>query len=133
MVELDRLVASLARKWAAKTVNHRLALVRTVLRFMWERELPPSGPKLPMLPVPEHFPDWYSEEERDVLLDGIFQMCPEWYAFFYITMRMDLRRAEVYAIAHDRVRAHPPQVIIDRSVHEGWKSQPSKLIRRKKP
>ena len=131
MVELDRLVASLPRKWAAKKVNHRLALVRTVLRFMWERELLASVPKFPMLPVPEHFPDWYSEEERDQLLDGLFQMCPEWYAFFYITMRMGLRRAEVYAIAHDRVRTRPPQLIIDQSVQEGRKSRPSKLIRRK--
>ena len=37
----------------------------------------------------------------------------------------------MYAIARDRVRTRPPQLIIDQSVQEGRKSRPSKLIRRK--
>jgi integrase len=112
-------------------VNHRLSLVRTVLRFMWKRGCLASVPYVPTQRVPEQHPNWYTEEDRDRLLDGIFDTYPEWYLFFYLTTRLGLRRGEVYAISKDRVRDIPPQLIIDRAVQEGKGDRPAQLVPRK--
>jgi len=128
---VDLLKASLPTHLGPKSVNHRLSLVRTVLRFMWKRGRLASVPYVPTQSVPDHHPDWYTEAERDRLLDGIFARFPEWYAFFYLTTRLGLRRGEVYAISRDRIRDTPPQLVVDRAVQEGLKERPSKLVPRK--
>ena len=58
-------------------------------------------------------------------------MYPRWYAFFYLTTRLGLRRGEVYAISRDRVREVPPLLVVDRAVQEGYKERRPKLITRK--
>ena len=128
---IDLLKASLPTHLGPKSVNHRLSLVRTVLRFMWRRGRLASVPYVPTLSVPDHHQDWYTEAERDRLLDGIFARFPEWYAFFYLTTRLGLRRGEVYAISKDRIRDTPPQLVVDRAVQEGLKERPAKLVPRK--
>ncbi|MGB5545117.1 MAG: tyrosine-type recombinase/integrase [Polyangiales bacterium] len=128
---IDVLKASLPTHLGPKSINHRLSLVRTVLRFMWKRGRLASVPYVPTQSVPEHSPDWYTEAERDRLLDGIFEMYPEWYLFFYLTTRLGLRRGEVYAISRDRIRDIPPQLVIDRAVQEGRNDRSAKLITRK--
>jgi len=69
--------------------------------------------------------------ERDRLLAGMFEMFPGWYAFFYLTTRLGLRTGEVYAIARDRIRDLPPQLIVDRAVQRGNKERPAILGPRK--
>jgi hypothetical protein len=81
--------------------------------------------------VPERSPEWYTEGERDRLLVGIFEMFPQWYAFFYLTTRLGLRAGEVYAVARSRIRDVPPQLIVDRAVQRGNKSRPAMLGPRK--
>jgi integrase len=58
-------------------------------------------------------------------------MYPQWYAFFYVTTRLGLRRGEVYAISRDRIRDVPPLLVVDRAVQEGYKERRPKLITRK--
>jgi integrase len=128
---IDILKASLPNHLGPKSINQRLSLVRTVLRFMWKRGRLASVPYVPTQRVPEHSPGWYAEVERDRLLDGIFEMYPQWYLFFYLTTRLGLRRGEVYAISRDRVRDIPPQLIIDRAVQEGKGDRPAQLVSRK--
>jgi integrase len=130
-VSLDALKQTLPAHLSPKSINHRLSLVRTVLRFMWTRGRLQSVPYVPTVSVPDHHADWYTEEERDQLLDGFFTRFPGWYAFFYLTTRLGIRRGEVYAIARDRVRNVPPQLIIDRAVQEGLRDRPAKLTTRK--
>jgi hypothetical protein len=81
--------------------------------------------------VPERSPEWYTEEERDRLLVGIFETHPQWYTFFYLTTRLGLRAGEVYAVARSRIRDVPPQLIVDRAVQRGNKSRPAMLGPRK--
>ena len=66
------------------------------------------------------------------MLVGIFEMFPQWYAFFYLTTRLGLRAGEVYAVARSRIRDVPPQLIVDRAVQRGNKSRPTMLGPRKK-
>ena len=128
---IDSLVSALPDHLGATSINHRLALVRVVLRFMWTREYLAAVPYIPTRKTVELQHEWYSEAERDRLLDGIFETCPEWYAFFYLTTRLGLRRGEVYAISRDRVREVPPQLVIDRAVQEGKGDRPALLVPRK--
>ncbi|MFW5876098.1 MAG: tyrosine-type recombinase/integrase [Myxococcota bacterium] len=116
---------------APKTVNLRLGLVKAVLRFTWKRGLLPSVPYVPMDPVPRGHKDWYTAQERDRLLDGMFELRPRWYLFFYLTARLGLRLSEVYAISTDRVRDIPPRLVVDRQVQRAYKNRPVKLITRK--
>ena len=128
---LDELKLTLPDHLAPKSVNHRVKLVGTVLRFMWKRGHLQAVPHVPAESVPDVAPDWYTESERDRLLAGIFEMYPQWYAFFYLTTRLGLRRGEVYAISRDRVREVPPLLVVDRAVQEGYKERRPKLITRK--
>ncbi|MBW1756906.1 MAG: hypothetical protein JRJ80_12140 [Deltaproteobacteria bacterium] len=82
---LDELKLTLPDHLGPKSVNHRVKLVGTVLRFMWKRGHLQAVPHVPAETVPDVAPDWYTEPERDRLLDGIFEMHPRWYAFFYLT------------------------------------------------
>ena len=81
--------------------------------------------------VPTTEPVWYSEKERDRLLDGMFRLQPRWYLFFYLTTRLGLRTGEVYAVAKSRIRDIPPQLIVDRAVQRGNKERPALLGTRK--
>ncbi len=128
---IDELKAGLPTHLGPESINNRLKIVRAVLRFMWRRGHLKSVPYVPMESVPEPAIDWYTEEERDRLLRGMFDMFPQWYAFFYLTTRLGLRTGEVYAIARDRIRDIPPQLIIDRAVQRGHKDRPAVLGPRK--
>jgi len=116
---------------APKTLNLRLAQVKAVLRFAWKRGLLPSVPYVPMESVPRKHKEWYTEQERDRLLAGMFRLQPRWYLFYYLTVRLGLRLSEVYAISVDRVRDIPPQLVVDRQVQRGHQDRQAKLITRK--
>ncbi|MEM9195299.1 MAG: tyrosine-type recombinase/integrase [Myxococcota bacterium] len=128
---MDRLKQRLPKSLGPSSRNHRLSLVRAVLRFVWKRGLLAAVPYIPMDPVPEPEVQWYTETERDQLLGGMYRLQPRWYAFFYITMRLGLRAGEVYAISRSRVRDIPPQLVIDRAVQRGYKGRPATLGSRK--
>ncbi|MGB9338424.1 MAG: hypothetical protein WCB63_04275, partial [Polyangiales bacterium] len=66
-------------------------------------------PYVPTEKVIRNQPLWYTENERDRFLEGMFRMQPRWYVFFYLTTRLGLRTGEVYAISRDRVRDVPPR------------------------
>ncbi|MBW2191547.1 MAG: tyrosine-type recombinase/integrase [Deltaproteobacteria bacterium] len=106
-------------------------VVRALLRFMWQRGHLQSVPYVPMENAPERNPEWYGEQERDRFLDGMFEMFPQWYTFFYITTRLGLRAGEVYAISRDRIRDVPPMLVVDRAVQRGHKDRPAALGPRK--
>ena len=128
---MDRLRNSLPKGQAPSSRNHRLSLVRTILRFMWKRGLLAAVPYVPMESVPEAQAEWYTEDERGRFLEGMFHMQPRWYTFFYLTTRLGLRTGEVYAISKGRIRDIPPQLIIDRAVQRGTKERPALLGPRK--
>jgi integrase len=128
---LDRFKEGLPSRWCARTVNHHLTLIRAILGFMWKRGKLKYIPYIPKEPVPTKHQDWYTQEERDRLLDGMFRLHPRWYLFFYLTCRLGLRRGEVYAISHRQVRHIPPCLIVDQQVQLGTKQRPAKLITRK--
>jgi site-specific recombinase XerD len=71
--------------------------------------------------VPRTYSDWYTEEERDRLLAGMFRLQPQWYLFYYLTVRLGLRVGEVY----------PPQLIVDQAVQRGTKKREARLVSRK--
>jgi hypothetical protein len=91
------------------SLNHHLALVRAVLRYALKCNLLQSTPYVPTEKVIRKQPPWYTENERDRFLEGMFRMQPRWYVFFYLTTRLGLRTGEVYAISRDRVRDVPPR------------------------
>jgi len=128
---LDDFKLSLPRRLGPKTVNQHLILIRAVLRFAWKRGKLPTVPYVPMASVPTQHRDWYTEEERDRLLDGIFRLQPQWYLFYYLTVRLGLRVSEVYAVSHRQVRERPPQLIVDQAVQRGTKLRPAELVTRK--
>ena len=124
---IDELKQSLPDHSGPESINNRTKVVRAVLRFMWKRGHLPSVPYVPMESAPER----YTEQERDRFLDGMFEMFPQWYTFFYITTRLGLRTGEVYAISRDRIRDVPPMLVVDRAVQRGHKDRPAALGPRK--
>jgi len=128
---LDLLKQELPKRWEPSTINQHLSLVRIVLGFMWQRGKLKYPPYVPKENVPKKHQDWYTEEERDRVLTGVFQMYPQWYLFFYLTCRLGLRRGEVYGISHRQIRHIPPQLIVDQQVQMGTKIRPAKIITRK--
>jgi hypothetical protein len=70
-----------------KSINQHLILLRALLRFMWKRGRLRHVPYVPMESVPKKQAEWYTQEERDRLLDGIVHWYPQWYLFFYLTCR----------------------------------------------
>ncbi len=75
--------------------------------------------------------DWYTQAERDELLAGMFRLEPQWYLFYYLTMRLGLRASEVYAIEHRQIRREPARLIVDQAVQRGTKTREAKLVLRK--
>jgi integrase len=128
---MDALKCALPAHLAPATVNRRLALVRAILRFCWKRGLLSHVPCVPMERTTKRPPKWYTEDERDRFLEGMFRLQPQWYTFYYLTVRLGLRVAEVYAISRIRLRDAPPQLIVDRAVQRGTTDRPAKLITRK--
>lgn len=128
---LDALKRALPPHLGPGSVNHRLGLVRAVLRFCWKRGFLSAVPYVPMERKPKRAPQWYTEDERDRFLCGVFRLQPQWYAFFYITVRLGLRVSEVYATSRSRLRDIPPQLVVDRAVQRGTKDRPAMLVTRK--
>ncbi len=128
---LDAFKLTLPQHLGPKSVNQHLILIRAILRFAWKRGKLPHVPYVPMVPVPTKHADWYTEEERDRLLAGMFRWQPQWYLFYYLSVRLGLRVGEVYAVSHRQVREVPPQLIVDQAVQRGTKQRPAKLVPRK--
>ncbi|MCP4604275.1 MAG: hypothetical protein GY847_27755 [Proteobacteria bacterium] len=125
---MDDLKEELRSELGPQTINHHLTLVRAVLGFMWKRERLTHVPFVPKEKVPKKAKAWYTTEERDQLLDGMFHLQPRWYLFFYLTCRLGLRRGEVYAISHRQIRHIPPSLVIDQQVQVGSKTRDAKVI-----
>lgn len=128
---LDMFKQKLPKKLSPRTVNHHLTLIRAIFGFMWKRGKLSCIPYIPKEPVPKKHQDWYTQEERDKLLSGMFRFQPRWYLFFYLTCRLGLRRGEVYAIAHRQIRNIPPCLIVDRQAQVGTTTRPAILTTRK--
>ena len=128
---LDRFKQTLPLSWEPTTVNLALGLVKTILRFMWKRGKLSHVPYVPMESVVVKHRDWYTLEERDALLEGMFRQYPRWYLFFYLTCRLGLRKGEVYGITHRQVRHIPPRLIIDHQLQQGTGKRAVKIITRK--
>src|SRR5271155_199216 len=128
---LDAFKRSLPIHLGPRSINHHLVLIRAVLRFLWKRSRLKSVPYVPMESVPRKHVDWYTQEERDRLLSGLFRLEPQWYLFYYLTARIGLRAGEVYAIAHRQVRSEPPQLVVDAAVQRGTKNREARLVSRK--
>ena len=128
---LDAFKLALPGHLAPKSVNNYLGLVRAVLGFAWKRGKLAAVPYVPMVPVPKKHQDWYTEEERDRLLRGIFAWRPQWYLFFYLTTRLGLRRGEIYAIERRQVRAQSAELIVDQAATLGTRTRPVTIAGRK--
>ena len=128
---MDAFKRALPARLGPKSVNNHLGLVRAVLRFCWKRGLLPAIPYVPTERAPKKAPKWYTEEERDRFLDGMFRLQPQWYAFFYLSARLGLRVSEVYAISRSRLRDIPPQLVVDRAVQRGTKDRVAMMVSRK--
>jgi integrase len=128
---LDAFKRALPTHLGPKSINQHLILVRATLRFLWKRGRLQAVPYVPMESVPTKHVDWYTQEERDRLLEGFFRLEPQWYLFYYLTTRLGLRTGEVYAIAHRQIRREPPQLVIDQAVQRGTKTREARLAPRK--
>jgi len=128
---LDAFKRSLPAHLGPRSINHHLILIRAVLRFLWKRSGLKSVPYVPMESVPKKHVDWYTRQERDQLLEGLFRLEPQWYLFYYLTTRLGLRTGEVYAIALRQFRREPPQLVVDQAVQRGTKTRDARLISRK--
>ncbi len=114
-----------------KSINQHPILIRAALRFLWKRGRLRSVLYVPMESVPQSHADWYTKEERDQLLEGMFRLEPQWYLFYYLTTRLGLRAGEVYAIARRQVRREQPRLVVDQAVQRGTKTRPARLATRK--
>jgi integrase len=128
---LDAFKRKLPDRLGPRSVNHHLILIRAVLRFLWKRSKLRGVPYVPMESVPKAHVDWYTKEERDQLLEGMFRLEPQWYLFYYLTARLGLRTGEVYAISHRQIRREPPRLIVDQAVQRGTKTRDALLATRK--
>jgi integrase len=128
---IDLFKRTLPAHLGPKSINQYLILVRAVLRFLWKRGQLRSVPYVPMESVARPHVDWYTQTERDELLSGMFRLEPQWYLFYYLTMRLGLRTGEVYAVAHRQLRREPPRLVVDQAVQRGTKTREAKLVPRK--
>lgn len=131
--ELDTLKQALPKKFGPRSINKHLTFVGTVLRFMWKRQHLKSLPYIPKVKEVRKPVEWYSTAERDAFLAGMFEHYPQWFLFFYTTMRLGLRTGEVYALARSRTHltANPARILIDRAVQKGHKEREAELKPRK--
>ena len=75
--------------------------------------------------------DWYTRQEQDQLLEGMFRLEPQWYLFYSLTTRLGVRRGEVCAITHRQLRREPPRPIVDPAVQRETKTKQAKIVSRK--
>ena len=122
--EIDKVKQSMPKTWGPKTINQRLILVRSVLRFAWKRGWLEHVPYVPMEKLPTKHVDWYQLGERDRLLQGMFELQPQWYFFFYLTARCGLRVGEMYPMEHEQFRQELLQIVVDRAAQRGHKARP---------
>ena len=128
---LDAFKKTLPAHLGPKSINQHLILIRAILRFMWKRGKLQNVPYVPLESVPTQPSDWYTEEERDQLLAGMFRWQPQWYLFYYLTVRLGLRVGEVYAVSRRQIRERPPQLVVDQAVQRGTKKRAAMLMSRK--
>lgn len=128
---LDAFKRTLPKHLGAKSINQHLILIRAALRFLWKRGKLRNVPYVPMESVTRRHVDWYTMEERDQLLEGMFRLEPQWYLFYYLTTRLGLRTGEVYAITHSQFRREPPRLVVDQAVQRGTKEREAMLVSRK--
>jgi integrase len=128
---LDAFKQTLPGHLGPKSINQHLILIRATLRFLWKRGKLRSVAYVPMEAVIKPHVDWYTREERDQLLEGMFRLEPQWYLFYYLTTRLGLRTGEVYAIAHRQFRRKPPRLVVDQAVQRGTKKREAKIVSRK--
>ncbi|HKO50134.1 MAG TPA: hypothetical protein VJV79_20530 [Polyangiaceae bacterium] len=128
---LDTFKQALPKHLGPKSINQHLILIRATLRFLWKRGKLRSVPYVPMESVTKGHVDWYTQEERDQLLEGILRLEPQWYLFYYLTTRLGLRTGEVCAIAHRQFRRERPRLVVDQAVQRGTKTRDAKLVTRK--
>jgi len=128
---LDSFKQTLPKHLGPKSINQHLILVRAVLRFMWKRSKLKSVPYVPMESVPQKHVGWYTRQERDQLLEGIYRLEPQWYLFYYLTVRLGLRTGEVYAVSHRQILREGMQLVVDQVVQRGTKTRASRLSTRK--
>ena len=128
---MDAFKLTLPKAHGPKTINQHLILISAVLNFALVRGKLKVVPHIPRVKVPKKARDWYTEAERDQLLKGMFDLQPQWYAFFYVSARLGLRLGEVYALTHQQVRDIPPQFIIDRAAERGTKKRDVRVKARK--
>lgn len=128
---IDTVKSALPKDLGPKSINQRLILIRAVLRFAWKRELLAHPPWVPMEKLERRDPQWYSLRERDDLLQGMFEMHPQWYLFFYVTVRLGLRRGELYGIEHRHFQREQGVLRIDQAVERGTKERDAELKLRK--
>ncbi|MEI9951643.1 MAG: hypothetical protein WDO74_22350 [Pseudomonadota bacterium] len=128
---LDSFKQTLPKHLGPKSINQHLILVRALLRFMWKRSKLKSVPYVPMESVPQKHVGWYTRQERDKLLEGIYRLEPQWYLFYYLTVRLGLRTGEVYGVAHSRILREGMQLVVDQVVQRGTKTRASRLSTRK--
>lgn len=127
---LDAFKQTLPKNLGPNSVNHYLAIIKAVLRFMWKCGKLKHVPYVSMESIPRKNQDWYTQEERDRLLDGMFRWYPQWYLFFYLTCRLGLRCGEMYAMSHRQIRHIRPQLVIDQALQRE-KKRPAMLMSRK--
>jgi integrase len=115
----------------ASTVNLYLTLAKAPLTFAWKRNWMPHPPWVAKDPTPDKVEQWYTVEERDRFLEGVFEHAPHWYLFFYLTSRLGLRRGEVYPIEHEQFQRERGSLLIDKGAVQGTKDRPLQIDLRK--
>jgi hypothetical protein len=71
---LDAFKQKLPDHLGPKSINQHLILIRATLRFLWKRGKLRSVPYVPMEAVTKPHVDWYTKQERDQLLEGMFRL-----------------------------------------------------------
>ena len=127
----DKLKQQFDPKLGMSTVNLYLTLANAPLTFAWRRNWMPHPPWLPKEKEPVKRERWYTVEQRDAFLEGVFDHAPQWYLFFYLTCRLGLRRGEAYAIEHPQFLRETSELLIDKAAVQGTKERPLEIHLRK--
>ena len=109
----DKLRVELLKERKANSVNTILTMAKAPLTYCWRRNLLPHPPWMQRAKEADKPERWYTVEQRDRFLAGVFEHAPQWYLFFYMTARLGLRRGELYALTHDKFRRDTMEILID--------------------
>lgn len=118
---------SLPGNLGPKSVNQRMIVIRSVLRFAWKNEWLAAVPHVPFESEERRHIETYDAAEHARLLVGMFEQQPAWYLFFYVTCRLGLRTGEVYALTHDSFRRAQSKLVVDKVFERGTKDRPALL------